>query len=247
MTLTQLALIGGSGLARLDGLDVLRQERVSTPYGEPSAPVTFGELDGAPLVFLPRHGGGHTIPPHGINFRANLWALREVGVERVIAVAAVGGITPAMAPGVLCVPDQLIDYTWGRAQSFFDGGDTAVNHVDFTQPYCDAQRKVLLAASDGTGIPVVDGGCYGVTEGPRLETAAEVRRLERDGCDIVGMTGMPEAALARELDLCYACLAVNVNWAAGKGDGPITMAEIEANLDTGMRQVRRLLAAAVRA
>lgn len=245
--MTHLALIGGSGLARLDGLDVVRQEQVTTPYGEPSAPVTFGELDGAPLVFLPRHGGAHTIPPHRINFRANLWALREAGVDRVIAVAAVGGISPAMAPGALCVPDQLIDYTWGRAQSFFDGGDSAVNHVDFTQPYCEEQRQVLLRASRKTGIDVVDGGCYGVTEGPRLETAAEVRRLERDGCDLVGMTGMPEAALARELELCYACLAVNVNWAAGKGDGPITMTEIDANLASGMQQVRRLLAAAIRA
>ena len=245
--MTHLALIGGSGLARLDGLDVVRQEQVTTPYGEPSAPVTFGELDGAPLVFLPRHGGAHTIPPHRINFRANLWALREAGVDRVIAVAAVGGISPAMAPGALCVPDQLIDYTWGRAQSFFDGGDSAVNHVDFTQPYCEEQRQVLLRASRKTGIDVVDGGCYGVTEGPRLETAAEVRRLERDGCDLVGMTGMPEAALARELELCYAGLAVNVNWAAGKGDGPITMTEIDANLASGMQQVRRLLAAAIRA
>lgn len=244
--MSDLALIGGSGLTRLDGLEVIRRERFTTPYGDPSAPLMFGEIDGRPLVFLPRHGDGHTIPPHRINFRANLWALREAGVGRILAVVAVGGITPAMAPGVLCVPDQLIDYTWGRAQTFFDGGETAVTHVDFTQPFCDKGRHLLLRAAVSTGIAAVDGGCYGVTEGPRLETAAEIRRLERDGCDIVGMTCMPEAVLARELDLCYACLAVNVNWAAGKAEGPITMAEIEANLESGMRHARRLLVEAIR-
>jgi 5'-deoxy-5'-methylthioadenosine phosphorylase len=244
--LTDLALIGGSGLTRLDGLDVLRREQVTTPYGDPSAPLTYGEFDGRPLVFLPRHGSGHTLPPHRINFRANLWALREAGIRRIYAVAAVGGIAPAMAPGVMCVPDQLIDYTWGRAQTFFDGGGEAVTHVDFTQPYCEEARQDLLRGARAAAIGVVDGGCYGVTEGPRLETAAEVRRLERDGCDVVGMTCMPEAVLARELGLCYACLAVNVNWAAGKGEGPITMAEIEVNLDAAMQQVRRLLAAAIR-
>ncbi|WP_078119674.1 S-methyl-5'-thioinosine phosphorylase [Thiosocius teredinicola] len=240
---TPVGIIGGSGLTRLHALKVERQEVISTPYGEPSAPLTFGRFDGNPVVFLPRHGAGHTLPPHGVNYRANLWALRHVGVERAIGMAAVGGITSVMAPGVLCVPDQIIDYTWGREHTLYEGDLENVTHIDFTEPYCAELREALLESASQVGVPIYNGGTYAATQGPRLETAAEIKRLERDGCDVVGMTGMPEAALAAELGLCYACLALNVNWAAGKGDGPITMAEIEHNLEQGMGKARKILAA----
>jgi 5'-deoxy-5'-methylthioadenosine phosphorylase len=238
-----LGIIGGSGLTRLDALRVERQEIVTTPYGDPSAPLTFGRFDGSQVVFLPRHGGAHTIPPHKVNYRANLWALKHAGVSRVVGMAAVGGITPRMAPGCLTVPDQIIDYTWGREHTLFETDLTSVTHIDFTDPYCAELRAHLLDAAAGAAVEVDDGGTYGATQGPRLESAAEIRRLERDGCDMVGMTGMPEAALARELGLCYACLALSVNWAAGKGSGPITMAEIEHYLSQGMAQARKVLAA----
>lgn len=239
--MSRLGIIGGSGLARLATLDIEHQKTLSTPYGEPSAPLTFGQLAGRPVVFLPRHGAGHTLPPHRVNYRANVWALREAGAERVIGMAAVGGIT--QPPGTICVPDQLVDYTWGREHTYFDADLTEVTHVDFTEPYCAGLRDALLAAGTRVGMAVVDGGTYAAAQGPRLESAAEIRRMESDGCDLVGMTGMPEAGLARELALCYACCAVVVNWAAGKSDGPITMEEIEANLETGMERARQLLGA----
>lgn len=240
-----LGIIGGSGLTRLDALEVERQEIVMTPYGDPSAPLTFGRFDGGPVVFLPRHGAAHTIPPHRVNYRANLWALKDAGVMRIVGMAAVGGITPPLAPGRLCVPDQVIDYTWGREHTLFEADLTSVTHIDFTDPYCAELRESLLASARGVGLEAHDGGTYGATQGPRLESAAEIRRLEQDGCDMVGMTGMPEAALARELGLCYASLALSVNWAAGKGEGPITMAEIDHNLSQGMGSARRILAAVV--
>ena len=238
-----LGIIGGSGLTRLQALTVERHEVISTPYGEPSAPLTFGRFDGTRVVFLPRHGSTHSIPPHRVNYRANLWTMREVGIERVIGMAAVGGITPPMAPGVLAVPDQVIDYTWGRDHTLFDADLDSVTHIDFTDPYCEDLRAQILAAARGVDIAVHDGGTYGATQGPRLESRAEIARMERDGCDVVGMTGMPEAALARELGICYACLALSVNWAAGKSDGPITMGEIDRHLDQGMGRARTVLAA----
>jgi 5'-deoxy-5'-methylthioadenosine phosphorylase len=239
---TGIGIIGGSGLTRLDALQVERQEIVMTPYGDPSAPLTFGRFDGMPVVFLPRHGGAHTIPPHRVNYRANLWALKHAGIDNVIGMAAVGGITALMPPGALGVPDQVIDYTWGREHTLFEADLTSVTHIDFTEPYCAILREQLLDAARLVGVAVGDGGTYGATQGPRLESAAEIRRLERDGCDMVGMTGMPEASLARELGLCYASLALSVNWAAGKSDGPITMTEIERHLAEGMGQARRVLA-----
>lgn len=242
-----LGIIGGSGLTRLDALRVERQEIVNTPYGDPSAPLTFGLFDGHAVVFLPRHGGAHSIPPHRVNYRANLWALREVGVVRVVGMAAVGGISARMPPGALRVPDQVIDYTWGREHTLFETDLTSITHIDFTEPYCATLRADLLQSAGSAGVMVGDGGTYGATQGPRLESAAEIIKLERDGCDMVGMTGMPEAALARELGLCYASLALSVNWAAGKGEGPITMAEIERNLVDGMAEARKVLAAAAAA
>ena len=230
-----IGIIGGSGMTRLEALSVERREFISTPYGDTSAPMLFGRLDGLEIAFMPRHGGNHQVPPHMVNYRANIWAFKKVGVEQVIGMAAVGGISERMAPGVLCVPDQIIDYTYGRKHTFYEQDLTSVIHVDFTEPYCDALRKRLIATAMEQGVTIVDHGTYGATQGPRLETAAEIRRMARDGCDVVGMTGMPEAALARELELCYANFSLVVNWAAGLGDGgPITMAEIERYLDEGM-------------
>ncbi|MFZ5536319.1 MAG: S-methyl-5'-thioinosine phosphorylase [Pseudomonadota bacterium] len=237
-----LAIIGGTGLGSLKNLEITRHQVVNTPFGEPSGPLTFGTLGGSEVVFFARHGYAHRIPPHEINYRANLWALKEVGVKEIIAVAAVGGITPRMGPAVLAVPDQIIDYTYGRKQTFFEGELESVTHIDFTHPYSAAVRAALLDSARTVGVEVVDGGTYGCTQGPRLETIAEIRRMERDGCDLVGMTGMPEAALARELGLEYAHLAVIANWAAGKnGEQEITMEDIDRTLKEGMRKVRLIL------
>jgi 5'-methylthioinosine phosphorylase len=235
------AIIGGTGLTRLQGLDVTRRETLETPYGEPSAPLAIGSLHGREVVFLARHGDRHTIPPHRVNYRANLWALKHLGISRVISVCAVGGITRDTGPGVILIPDQIIDYTWSRAHTLFDEDLDAVTHIDFTEPYCEELRQVLLAAAGRAGIAVLANGTYGATQGPRLETAAEINRMERDGCAIVGMTGMPEASLARELGLCYAACAVSANAAAGRGSGPITMMDIEATLQDGMQRVLRIL------
>jgi 5'-deoxy-5'-methylthioadenosine phosphorylase len=242
-----LGIIGGTGLTSLEELAILRREMVHTPWGEPSGPVTHGELHGQRVAFLARHGYRHTIPPHQVNYRANVWALREVGVRSIVAVAAVGGISAHLEPGSLVITDQLIDYTWGRGHTFFEDGLDNVVHVDFTRPYSQALRERLLAAAREAGVDVHAGGTYGATQGPRLESAAEVDRLERDGCHVVGMTGMPEAALARELEIAYAHCAVVSNPAAGRGDETITMQAIRAQLDRGMEQVKRVLRALVSA
>ena len=238
-----IALIGGSGLTELDGLELSDSLVVSTPYGDPSAPLLKGRYAGRDVLFLARHGHPHRIPPHQVNYRANLWALREAGARAVIAVNAVGGIHPAMGSGHLCVPHQLIDYTWGRASTFFEGELEHVTHIDFSHPYDESLRERLCQALHQCGQTFSARGVYACTQGPRLETAAEITRLERDGCDIVGMTGMPEAGLARELELPYACLALVVNPAAGKSTQLISMADIESELGRGMGRVRSVLAA----
>lgn len=238
---SRIGIIGGTGLDRLDLLEDRDEHSVETPYGAPSAPLVHGRVEGQSFVFLARHGQEHTLAPHEINYRANLWALREAGVDEIVAVAAVGSIDANPEPGGLAVPDQLIDYTWGRTGTFFEGDGVGVEHIDFTWPYTPAVRERILAAGKAAGIALVDGGCYAVTQGPRLETAAEIRRLERDGCTLVGMTGMPEAALARELDLPYACCAVVANQAAGKGSDEISLEEIGMNLASGMQQIRHLV------
>lgn len=239
--MADLAIIGGTGLTQLESLNIRDREIVHTPYGEPSAPLSHGTLYGREIMFLPRHGYGHTIPPHKINFRANLWALKEAGAKCVFAVAAVGGIRADMLPSQLVVPDQIIDYTFSRVTTFFEEGLKQVVHVDFTNPYSEALRKKMLQAAKAAKVEVIDGATYAATQGPRLETAAEINKLEKDGCDIVGMTGMPEAGLARELELDYATCAVVANWAAGRGEGEITMKEIEKELGNGMKQVAAIL------
>jgi 5'-methylthioadenosine phosphorylase len=237
-----LAIIGGSGLTRLSSLAVAHREVVRTPYGEPSSALLFGQIAEHDVVFLARHGHGHTIPPHRVNYRANLWALKHRGATAILAVASVGGIRGA-APGDLVLPHQLIDYTHGRELSFFDGGDQRVVHVDFTHPYSPDMREKCLAASRAAGIPLTDGGVYGAVSGPRLETAAEIDRMERDGATLVGMTGMPEAALARELALPYAAIAVVVNHAAGRNESSreVSMEGIAKVLGKAMVKVRALL------
>jgi 5'-deoxy-5'-methylthioadenosine phosphorylase len=242
-----LAVIGGSGLAKLVGLERIRREVWRTTWGSPSCALSFGELAGTPIVFLARHGYGHTIAPHDINYRANVWALKEAGATGILAVATVGGISTDLPPGALVVPDQIIDYTTGRQGTFYSGPDQPVVHIDFTEPYDEALRGRLLAAGQAVGEPLVDGGCYGCTQGPRLETAAEIRRMARDGCHVVGMTGMPEAALARELELPYATLAVVANAAAGLGASArqVVLEDIAEVLENAMDRVVGVLARAV--
>jgi len=236
-----IGIIGGTGLTSLPGLGIESRESCATPYGEPSDRLLRGRFAGAPVIFLARHSGRHVITPHRVNYRANLWALHSVGVRRIVAVNAVGGIARDLAPGELAIPAQIIDYTYGRAHTYFDEGER-VEHVDFTHPYSEALRQELLLAAQRAGIAVQAGGTYGATQGPRLETAAEIDRLERDGCDIVGMTGMPEAALARELELDYACLAVIVNRAAGRGSTAIEE-QMRGHLAQGMTRACSVIAA----
>jgi 5'-methylthioadenosine phosphorylase len=242
-----IAIIGGSGLTQLVNLEITRRQIVRTPYGEPSGPVTFGRMGNAEVVFLARHGYGHTLAPHEINYRANLWALHHLGVAHVISVCTVGGIAAGLGAGMIAVPNQIIDYTWGRPSTFFEGAEQPVTHIDFTHPYDEPTRQLVLGASKGAGVPVTDGGTYAATQGPRLETKAEIDRLERDGATMVGMTGMPEASLARELHLGYAALAVVVNPAAGRGASArsVSLEEIAQVIDESMGRVRLIVAKAV--
>ncbi|HUN93017.1 MAG TPA: S-methyl-5'-thioinosine phosphorylase [Burkholderiaceae bacterium] len=237
------AIIGGSGLARLSALSSPRRQVMRTPYGEPSGALTFGQLAGRDVVFLARHGYGHTIAPHDINYRANIWALRELKVAGVIAVTTVGSIRADIGPGALVVPHQIIDYTHSRKSTFYEGADVPVTHVDFTRPYTERLRELLIGAAAACGEPAHDGAVYACTQGPRLETAAEIERLARDGADLVGMTGMPEASLAREAGLDYATLAVVVNHAAGRGDSrdEIKLADLDPVMRATMLRAVRLL------
>ncbi len=238
-----LAIIGGTGLNQLGNLKITHRQVMRTPYGEPSGPMTFGTINEHEVMFIARHGYGHTIPPHMVNYRANLWALRDQGAKRVIAVSSVGGIRSDLVPGTLVVPSQLIDYTHGRAFTFFDGREQSVTHIDFTLPYTESLRQRILDAAKSAGEACLSEGVYAVTQGPRLETAAEIDRLERDGADMVGMTGMPEAALARELGLEYAAITVVVNYAAGRGasEKAIPLDEIGTFAQPAMARIRKIL------
>src|SRR5471030_578471 len=240
--MTVYAIIGGTGLTQLDGLDIRQSLPMNTPYGAPSGEIQVGDYAGREVMFLARHGHPHRLPPHQVNYRANIWALKQAGAEAILAVNAVGGIHPDMGTGHFCVPHDLIDYTSGRQHTFFADDLEQVTHIDFSYPYSDALRGRLIAALTAAGYVFSDRGVYACTQGPRLETAAEITRLERDGCDIVGMTGMPEAALARELGLEYACLALVVNPAAGKSASVITMDDINRALSDGIDKVKATLA-----
>ena len=238
-----LAVIGGSGLSQLANLDVSHREVLRTPYGEPSGAVTFGQICGRPVAFLARHGYGHTIPPHEVNYRANIWALAQRGALAIVSVASVGSIRADLKPGDIVIPHQIIDYTWGRKSTFHEGPGCTLTHIDFTEPYDRALRERLIAAATATGISVSLGAVYAATQGPRLETAAEINRYERDGVDVVGMTGMPEAALAREIGVPYAAISVVSNYAAGRADSAagISFAAIEGVLVESMGRVRTII------
>ncbi len=241
-----LAIIGGTGVYALANLGNVETQQPVTPYGAPSGPIRIGTLAGKRVAFLARHGEGHSIPPHQINYRANLAALKALGAQTVLALNTVGGIAGRCGPRALVMPDQLIDYTWGRISTLSEEPGSEVLHVDFGDPYTQTLRQRVMAAAGRLGIDLVAEACYGATQGPRLETKAEITRMKRDGCDLVGMTGMPEAGLARELGLDYACLAIVANWAAGAGPDPdevITMDEVLANVKAAMDQVPRILQA----
>jgi 5'-methylthioinosine phosphorylase len=236
-----IGVIGGTGLTQLDELEVLENKWLDTPFGEPSAALTFGRITGKDVVFLARHGDPHQIPPHKINYRANMSALKQAGVTQIIAVNAVGGIHASLGPAEVAIPDQIIDYTYGREHTIYDSGSNDLDHIDFTFPYSQNVRLLLLAAANNAGVDTLNGCTYAATQGPRLETSAEISKYKRDGCDLVGMTGMPEAALAREFDMDYACLALSVNWAAGLSDSIITMDEIHQAIDQGMGKIHKVL------
>ena len=232
--ITKLAVVGGSGLFDFDGLQVIGQHRVETPYGKPSAPVLEGEVEGVRMLFLSRHGEGRHLPPHAINYRANIAALQQLGASHIVTINIVGGITSTMGPGVWVIPDQIIDYSWGREHSYSDGTGDVTRHVDFSDPYDRELSEKLLQAAHAVGLEPVVGGTYGCTQGPRLESSAEIQRLRQDGCDLVGMTAMPEAALARELDLPYAGFCLVVNWAAGISERMISIEEMQQVVRSNM-------------
>lgn len=232
------AIVIGSGFD--DCADATSDAPVVTRFGEPSAAIKRSEVAGRAVLTLARHGDAHNLPPHAINYRANMLALKEAGVESVIALNTVGVISKVRESGEIAVPDQILDYTWGRQHTIFDGDDGIVEHFEFTQPFTASLRRGLLGAAAAADIDCYDGGVYAATQGPRLETAAEVDRLERDGADFVGMTAMPEAALARELGLHYACLSLIVNRAAGRGDAPIHD-DVAASTQTARNNARALL------
>ncbi len=238
-----LAVIGGSGWYALPGFALAESRSIQTPYGATSAPVRIGNLYGKTVAFLARHGEGHNLPPHKVNYRANLFALNTLEPSSVLAVNTTGGITPMCPPRALVVPDQIIDYTCGRASTYWDG-EGEMLHAEFGEPYSARLRNALLAAGEKSGVELVDGGTYGATNGPRFETRAEIARMRRDGCDLVGMTGMPEAALARELAMDYACISPVANWAAGAGDvATITLEDVFANLAAANAKLPTLLQA----
>jgi len=238
-----LAIIGGHGLTELVSLEITHRQVMRTPYGEPSGAFLFGTLNQHEVIFLARHGYGHTIPPHLVNYRANLWALREQGVNNVISIATVGGIRADLAPGTIVVPDQIIDYTHGRDATFYDTRDASYTNANFTLPYSPELRDRVLRSASEVRQPCLDGGVYAATQGPRLDSIAEINRYERDGADMVGMTGMPETALAMELGLNYAIVAVVVNYAAGRGDNRqgVNMEQVNATAGAAMERVRSIL------
>ncbi len=238
-----LALICGSGASiLLPDMEYQESVYVTTPYGETSAPISIYRLHGLTVCVLNRHGEGHTIPPHRINYRANIWALAELGCKSAIALATVGGIRDDLKSGSLMLPTQIIDYTWGRESTFFDGGsESIVGHLENANPYCNALRDLILHAADGSNIPLHEDGTYAATQGPRFETAAEINRIERDGGDVVGMTGMPETPLAAEKQICYASINLIVNPAAGRGDKEITVNEMRESWERGCENLRLLI------
>lgn len=241
MSTITTAIIGGSGVTDCPLIENGHYQVVRTPYGDPSAPFLIGEVNGVSTVFIQRHGVGHSIPPHKVNYRANCWALQSLGVQRIFAIAATGGIQADLVPETLVIPHQMIDYTYGREHTYFDRSKNQLHHIDFTQPYSEYLRQILIRATKLCGVSVVNEGIYAATQGPRLESAAEIDRYERDGATIVGMTGMPEAALARELEIDYSCLSMVVNLAAGRSASEISLEAIKQHMQAGMSKVVEVL------
>ena len=239
------AVVGGSGFYELAELTNTRTLPSETIFGTPTTALLEGNLNSKRCVFLPRHGPDHKIPPHKINYRANIMALHEAGVENILSISAVGGIHPYAGPETLVVPDQIIDYTYGREHTFADTLTDSINHIDFTWPFASDLRELLINTLRNSDCDWIGQGTYGCVQGPRLETAAEIRKMQRDGCDIAGMTAMPEAALARELGMNYASLCVVVNRAAGLEDGPISLPEIHRVLEQSVVRVRQILVQAL--
>jgi len=238
-----LAIIGGRGLTQLANLEITHRQVMRTPYGEPSGAFTFGILNRHEVIFLARHGHGYTIPPHLVNYRANLWALQEQGVTEVISIATVGGIRADLTPGTIVLPDQIIDYTHSRDSTFFDKRDVRYTNANFALPYSTGLRTRILRSASLINQPCADSGVYAAIQGPRLDSIAEVNRYERDGADMIGMTGMPEASLAKELELHYACIGVVTNYAAGRGNSMtgINMEAINTTASEAMVRVRSIL------
>jgi 5'-deoxy-5'-methylthioadenosine phosphorylase len=244
---SRVGIIGGTGLhSMMAQFEFSHQQALHTSYGVPSSELTYGSVHGKDIVFIARHGVPHRIAPHKVNYRANIRALKEVGVDKIIALNAVGSMHPDAPPEALVIPHQIIDYSYGRKHSYFAEDNVAVEHIDFTRPYSESLRKVLLQAGENLQQNLLKKAVYACTQGPRLETAAEITRLSRDGCDIVGMTAMPEAALAREQDIEYASIALVANWAAGYRDEALSMAQIEQHVKNAAEKVHRLLLEAVR-
>jgi len=236
-----VAIIGGTGVATLDGFNQCENKCYDTPYGKISSPLLVGTYKDSEITFLQRHGANHSIPPHKINYRANIWSLKQHGIRTVIGLNTVGGISAECHTGAIVIPDQILDYTYGREHTFFDGIDSQVKHVDMNQPYHEAVRGCIYQACECAGVVIVGTGAYAATQGPRFETPAEITRLRRDGAAIVGMTGMPEVGLAKELGLPYASICLVVNAAAGQSGSSISLSEIRDALDSGKQKISHIL------
>ncbi|HAM53803.1 MAG TPA: 5'-methylthioadenosine phosphorylase [Nitrospiraceae bacterium] len=237
--MNRIGILGGSGFYEMKGLRHKSLRRVSTPFGNPSGEFRISEVSGSEVVFLPRHGIPHRIPPHRINYRANIWGFREMGIERIFSINAVGGITAGLTPGDIVIPDQIIDLTQGRASTFYEEND--VVHIDFTDPYCTILRTIICAAAQRKGLTVKESGTYLCVNGPRLETRAEISFFAKSGADVVGMTGMPEACLARELEMCFASVLIVTNYAAGISDKKLTTTEVMENMKISTERIGSLL------
>jgi 5'-methylthioadenosine phosphorylase len=239
--MAELGLIGGSGVYDIPGVEISDSVKMTTPYGEPSDVYRIGRFEGSEVAFLPRHGSMHHIQPHKINYRANIWGFRELGVKRILSIGASGGISSAMEPGSIAAPDQIIDMTSGRYSTFYD--EDEVVHIDFTQPFCPDLRKHIVAAAEKAGIRVIWQGTYICVNGPRLETASEIKAFSILGADMVGMTGMPEAVLARELEICFAAISVITNFAAGISGEKLTATEVVESMKGSTEKIKALLTA----
>ncbi|HXW68448.1 MAG TPA: S-methyl-5'-thioadenosine phosphorylase [Dissulfurispiraceae bacterium] len=240
----RIGLIGGSGLYDIDGLEIKEEISISTPFGAPSSTYNLGDFDGVEMVFLARHGVPHRIPPHKVNYRANIWGFKSLGVEKIISIGAVGGINSVMKPGSVVILDQIIDMTMGaRASTFYD--EEKVVHVDFTHPYCAGARGIFIEAAGDVGLPVKKNGTYICVNGPRLETEKEIKFFSLIGADVVGMTAMPETALARELEMCCAGISVVTNYAAGIAGARLTTTEVVEGMRNSLDAIKALLRAAV--